>query len=684
MSMRVLHAINEMGDGGAERMVADLVRAGSGPVPAGSGPPAGRWTSAVLSSGGRRAEELAAEGVATFRMPRVRRGPLSLLRGVLAARRAVRRSAPDVVVAHNVLVSVVLWSALHTLRRRPALVTVFHGVGATDYRRAARLLSTTSDVVVAVSGAIAGRLRAAGLTGTRLTVVRNAVPAPVPAPAPGDRRRARRLLGLPEDRAIVLCAARMVPQKRHDVLLEAWALLPGDAVLLLAGDGPLRARLETAAAPQGDRVRFLGTRADVDDLLRAADATVLTSDWEGLPMAVLESLAAGRPVVATDVDGVHEVLGGGAGLLVPPRDPDAAAAALARVLGQPATSASLVRAGTAVLARDHDPATLLDRYDEVLRGARHSGPHGRPGRLWVATAAALAGLVVAAAVFAGALAQPRVYQGRIGIVAQPASGAAASAVLAASGSTSYGEVVALALPSLPELATGPTLLGAAVAQVPGAPSPQELRPDVGVELLPGSGVAQISVRSGDPALAGRLTEAVTEQVVRTRLLAPAGELRALDRQASVIRVSASPTLAAALALLAGLVAAAGAAAVLLPRRRDPGREYAALLRALGDTGRDPVAVLDGSDPVLARRVQVLARDAGRPLRVVAAGPGLEDRVRLLRDELGPDLPMADRGRPDAPASVLAVADRRRTRTDDLAGTVTALPDSGALLAVVLL
>lgn len=669
-TLRVLHAVNEMGDGGAERMVADLARGGPGPTGAG-------WISAVLSSGGRRGDELAAEGVVTYRMPMARRSPVALLRSVLAARRAARAFGPDVVVAHNVLVSLVLWLALHTLRRRPALVTVFHGVDARDHRGAARVLSRTSDVVVAVSAAVADRLRGAGLTGTRVVVVRNTVPVP----APGDRTSVRAALGLPRDRRIVLCAARMVPQKRHDVLLDAWSRVGGDALLLLAGDGPLRAGLESAAAHQGERVRFLGNRRDVGELLRAADATVLTSDWEGLPMVVLESLSAGCPMVATDVDGVREVLGDGAGLLVPPGDPDAVAAALTRVLGDAALRASLVGAGHAVIARDHDPDAMLRRYDEVLRGARHAGPPGRPGRVWVTAAAALSGIAVAVTVFAGVLAQPEVHQGVIGVVAQPAGGAPGA--VPAAGSTSYGEVVSLALPSVPEVATGPTLLGAAAARVPGSPSPQDLRPDVSVELQPGSGVARIGVRSGDPELAGRLTEAVTEQVVRADLLAPAGELRAVDQRATVTRVSPDPVVGAAFALLAGLVAAATAAAMLLPRRRDAEREHAALLRALDAAGADPVAVLDGADPVLASRVRVLAREAGRPLRVVAAGPGLEDRVRSLREELAPVTALAAAGSPDAPSSVLAVADRRHTRTDDLAGTVCALPGAGALLAVVL-
>jgi len=167
---------------------------------------------------------------------------------------------------------------------------------------------------------------------------------------------------------VALCPARLEPQKRHDVLLEAWTRVVG-AVLLLAGDGSLRAELEQRAEQLGvaDRVRFLGTRCDVPDLLEAADVTVLTSDWEGMPIAVLESLAAGRPVVASDVDGVREALTGGGGVLVPRRDPEAAAAALAKFLFNADARAAAGAAGRAAVERDHDPQILMKTYDKLLR-----------------------------------------------------------------------------------------------------------------------------------------------------------------------------------------------------------------------------------------------------------------------------------------------------------------------------
>lgn len=657
--MKVLHVINEMGTGGAERVVADLVRHGAEQG----------WDSLVLSSGGVRADELAADGFALVTMPVVRRRPLALLRGAGRVARVIRRERPDVVLAHNVLIGLVAWLAAHTVRRRPALVTVFHGVAAADYPGAARLLSRTADVVVAVSGAVADRLRAAGLSRTRVAVLGNAVPVP---PTP-DRAAARRRLDLPADAPVVLCVARMVEQKRHDVLLQAWRSMPADAVLLLAGDGPLRAQVDTAAGPG---VRVLGARDDVPDLLAAADVTVLTSDWEGLPMVVLESMAAGRPMVATDVDGVRSALapagGDPAGLLVSPGDPAAVAAALARLLDDPALRDRLGAAGRSRVARDHDPDALAASYDLLLRDARVAGS-GRPGRAWVGAVAGLAGLVTAVAVGTAALLAPATQQGSLTLVARPSAGSAA-ALNQSVVSTGYGEVVGLAMPALPEVATGPTLLARASASVPGGPSAEELREAVGVEVTPASGVARISVRDPDPARAAALTEAVAREVVAANLVAPAGELVMLDERAAVSPVETSALVGGALAVLAGLVVAVTTGAALLPRRRTV--PHAALLRAVAASGRAPAPVLDAADPVLADRIRLLAGDAAP--RVVAAGPGCEADARALADVLA--VP-AGTGR--AGTGVVAVADRSRTRTDDLTGALSALPAESDLLAVVL-
>jgi glycosyltransferase involved in cell wall biosynthesis len=344
--MRVLHVISEMGAGGAEAVVAGMVRAGG----------SFGWESGVASGGGHRAEALRAQGFSTFDVPVPRRRALGVLRAVSAVRSAVRAFAPDVVVAHNVSASLVSRLAA----RGVPVVTVFHGVAAADLGGAARILRWSSRAVVAVSEASASRLR-----GLPAEVIPNAVFAEPPRV---PRAAVRGVLGIGADVPVALCPARLEPQKRHDVLLEAWVLVAG-AVLLLAGDGSLRADLEHRAEELGvaDRVRFLGTRCDVPDLLEACDVTVLTSDWEGMPIAVLESLAAGRPVVASDVDGVREALSGGGGVLVPRRSPAATAGALASFLFDARACAAAGEAGRASVERDHDPHTFMKSYDELLR-----------------------------------------------------------------------------------------------------------------------------------------------------------------------------------------------------------------------------------------------------------------------------------------------------------------------------
>lgn len=346
--MRVVHYINEMGVGGAESLVVELVDRGTDLG----------WTSAVASSGGRRATELAARGHPHFPVPLVTRSLPSILRSRRAVRAVLAEFRPDAVITHNVLTSVVV----RLTRPRVPVLAVFHGVRRDDYRLSARALRLSADAVVAVAGVIADRLSAAGGGRPATRVIHNAV-------TPGedvDRDAARLRLGIPPERPVALCLARLEAQKRHDVLIDAWRLLDVDALLLVAGDGSLRAELQERAADLGDRIRFLGPRSDVPDLLAAADVTVLTSDWEGLPISVLESLAAGRPVVATDVDGLGEVLRSGGGRLIPPGDPRAAASALRELLLDAPARSRAAELGLAAIAERYDPDTMMRSYDDLL------------------------------------------------------------------------------------------------------------------------------------------------------------------------------------------------------------------------------------------------------------------------------------------------------------------------------
>lgn len=350
--MRVLHLINEMRTGGAEALTMELVRRGRNVG----------WTSAVASDGGYRAEQLAREGIALFHVPLAKRSWRGVLRARSATAQSVRTFQPDIVVAHGVSATTVAWLA----RTSVPTVTVFHGVTDSDYRTAAMILSAIGGKVVTVADAIADRLRAAGLRRADVVTIRNAIS--VDDGPLNDRAAARELLGIDEETPLALCIARMEPQKRHDVLLDAWARL-GYGCLLLAGDGSRRPEVQAQAEALalGSRVRFLGNREDVPLLLAAADVTVLTSDWEGLPIAVLESLAAGRPVVGCDVDGVREVLGQGGGRLVPPGDAQAVADALDSLLQDATSRRTEAEIGRATLRRLFDPTDMIDAYDQMFR-----------------------------------------------------------------------------------------------------------------------------------------------------------------------------------------------------------------------------------------------------------------------------------------------------------------------------
>lgn len=134
------------------------------------------------------------------------------------------------------------------------------------------------------------------------------------------RKRLRATLGVPEGERVLLLPARLVPIKRADLAVRALAALPGTGAghqLWIAGDGPLGSGLRSLAESLGvsGRVRFLGQRADVWDLMVASDLVFLTSRMEGTPLALLEAAALGIPVLGPDVGGVRDVLGDDAVLL---------------------------------------------------------------------------------------------------------------------------------------------------------------------------------------------------------------------------------------------------------------------------------------------------------------------------------------------------------------------------------
>ena len=164
-----------------------------------------------------------------------------------------------------------------------------------------------ASALITVCEDLKDRLVALGEPASRIVALRNGVD--LKRFSPGDRERARARLGL--DGFTLLSVGSLIPRKGHDLIIQALAQLP-DTQLLIAGSGPMRAELERIAAESGvaSRVRFLGEIAHdaLSDAYRAADIFVLASSREGWANVLLEALASGTPVVATNVNGTPEVL----------------------------------------------------------------------------------------------------------------------------------------------------------------------------------------------------------------------------------------------------------------------------------------------------------------------------------------------------------------------------------------
>lgn len=342
--MRTLNVIAEMGSGGAEAVVADLA----------SRQAAAGHDVAVASSGGWRARQLAGAGVPQIDVSLRDPGLLSLAGATRRLRREVGRRPVDLVHAHNVRATAAAAAAVGG--RRTPLVTTVHGLAEEDYPRAARILRRCSRLVVAVSDDVSERLVAGGVPSTRVVVIENAVPGP----AVVEPHAVRAELGVPEGAPLVLCVARLAPPKRVDLLVAAWAEVP-DAVLLVVGDGPDRPALERAA---GERILFVGDRDDVPRLLAAADLLVLPSDREGLPMSVLEAMAAGVPVVAHAVGGLPDV-DPAAVALVPPGAAEPLAATVRDLLSDPARRNAQAALARSLVEQRFSSERMWHAYESV-------------------------------------------------------------------------------------------------------------------------------------------------------------------------------------------------------------------------------------------------------------------------------------------------------------------------------
>jgi glycosyltransferase involved in cell wall biosynthesis len=294
-------------------------------------------------------------------------------RGLMRLASLIRSRRPDIVHSHLVHANL-LARLVRPLVSVPVLISTIHTYHDGGRLRvlAYRLTDRLADRTTIVSAAAAERYVATGaVPRERLQVIPNGVDTSRFRPMPEAGAELRRDLA-PGHAFAWLAVGRFEVAKDYPNMLRAFARVVErrpDSLLLLVGTGSLQEETEALARSLGvgERVRFLGVRRDVPELMSAADGYVLSSAWEGMPMVLLEAAAAGIPIVCTAVGGNREViLDGTTGFVVPPRDPAALGDAMLRLAAlSPQERRQLGYRGRAHVEANYGLARIVDLWEEM-------------------------------------------------------------------------------------------------------------------------------------------------------------------------------------------------------------------------------------------------------------------------------------------------------------------------------
>lgn len=294
-------------------------------------------------------------------------------------RATIEQFAPDVISAHHSYFTTTP-SALNAARRLaiPSVLTLhvagmdhfggWKGVAARFYERSvARWLLRRPDALVAVSEAVAASVRP--YVSLPVTVIPNGVDIDRFRPSPRQHGAGRR----------IVFVGRLIANKGPQTALDAFSRVEEkypSATLTMVGDGPLRSSLEKCVAERGleGKVRFLGLRGDVAEILNASDVLVRPSLVEGMPLTILEAMASGLPVIASDVGGVSEIVSdGNTGYLIRPRSHEELAEALVRMFEDDERMVAMGSAGMRRVRANFSwdiTASATERLLEALVGTR--------------------------------------------------------------------------------------------------------------------------------------------------------------------------------------------------------------------------------------------------------------------------------------------------------------------------
>ena len=359
--LRVMHVLNTLQTGGAEYLVLNVAKSFD----------RRRFDMLVCSLGGdgEIGDELRKLGIPVFVLNR-REGIDPLLVPKLV--RLLRKERVKMVHTHNV--APWLYAGMAARLSFARVCHTEHSNLFADQkalRRVERLLGKITKAVICDGDDVRRQLvDEQHLSPRNVVTIHNGVDTGLYA-RPADRAAGRTALGLAEDTPVVATVARLEPVKDQASLLRAFekvgAALP-EARLVLVGDGSLRQALEEQARRPGlqGRVIFLGRRANIAELLPLFDVFALTSTSEGLPLTVLEAMAAGLPCVATSVGAIPEaVIEGQTGLLVAPGDSDALTVALSKLLRDPGLRRKMGQEGQKRARAHFDLQSMTRRYEDL-------------------------------------------------------------------------------------------------------------------------------------------------------------------------------------------------------------------------------------------------------------------------------------------------------------------------------
>jgi glycosyltransferase involved in cell wall biosynthesis len=371
--MRIAYVLTSLGVGGAERQVlllAERMRARGHAV-----------ALVVLQGRETRDVEEWPTALDTVRLG-MRKQPVSLLAGVWSARGFLGSFQPDLIHSHTYPANMMA-RLLRLLGSAPVLISTVHNVYEGPWTRmlAYRLTDPLSHRTTAVSQAAAERfVRLRAVPAQKCSVLTNGIDTVEFAPDVERRTGMRARMDVHEE-FVWLAAGRIAPAKDYPNLLSAFARVRAAfpaARLWIAGEarGDYFIGLRDLTVQLGlkDSVQWLGLRRDLPALLDAADGFVLASAWEGMPLAVGEAMAMEKPVVATDVGGVRELLGA-CGVLVPAKTPESLAQAMiAQMHSTPAARVALGRAGRERIANLFSIDAKADAWEAFYQEVLEPGP----------------------------------------------------------------------------------------------------------------------------------------------------------------------------------------------------------------------------------------------------------------------------------------------------------------------